>query len=287
MIKLDSWDKQILGILLENSREYVTKIGKRIKLRRENVNYRINRMIKEGLIKEFNTVISEKALGLTHYVVFLELINLHQNTERTILEYLKPTAIILYGSVIQTNYHKYNDIDVLIVTKKKSWKNKKEKYKLINELNKKSNLKLDIQIIDEKTLKKQYPHNPSLIYQLSDIKIIYGDIKLTNKIEIYNIDLRMKMDWTMEDERLNGIEIYKALRNVILVKLILNKIIDNKKLNELINYEIGEDLKEKLITNRESIQERKIAMRYLNRLVSGTYKLLEGDLWEKRVVLKV
>ncbi len=89
MIKLDNWDKQILGILLENSREHVTKIGKKIKLRRENVNYRIGRLIKNGLIKEFNTVVSEKAIGLSHYVVFLELVNLYEGTEKEILNYLR------------------------------------------------------------------------------------------------------------------------------------------------------------------------------------------------------
>ena len=89
MIKLDLYDKKILENLLNNSREHVTTIGKKIRLRRENVNYKINRMINEGLIKEFNTVINEKSLGLSHYVVFLELINLHENTEKAMLNYLK------------------------------------------------------------------------------------------------------------------------------------------------------------------------------------------------------
>ena len=53
MIKLDVFDRKILEELIENSREQVTTIAKKVRLRRENVNYRINRLVKLGLIKEF------------------------------------------------------------------------------------------------------------------------------------------------------------------------------------------------------------------------------------------
>ncbi|MBI2672800.1 Lrp/AsnC family transcriptional regulator [Candidatus Woesearchaeota archaeon] len=88
-MELDLYDKRILEILLNNSREQISSIGKKIRLRRENVNYRINRLIRSGLIKEFNTIINEKNLNLSHYVVFLELINLKDDTEEKILNYLK------------------------------------------------------------------------------------------------------------------------------------------------------------------------------------------------------
>ena len=78
MIKLDSHDKKILEILLKNARESLNKIGKKVRLSRENVDYRIKKMIKEGLINRFNTIIDEKKLGLLRYGVFLELINLVQ-----------------------------------------------------------------------------------------------------------------------------------------------------------------------------------------------------------------
>ena len=43
-------------------------------------------------------------------------------------------SIILYGSAIQTNYGAYNDIDILIVTKEKVFKNLGDKAKKISEL---------------------------------------------------------------------------------------------------------------------------------------------------------
>lgn len=94
MIKLDAYDRKILESLLTNSREQVSAIGKKVRLRRENVNYKIHRLMKEGLIKEFNTILNEKKLGLHHYVVFLELINLQQDTEQNILEYLKESKFM-------------------------------------------------------------------------------------------------------------------------------------------------------------------------------------------------
>jgi len=205
------------------------------------------------------------------------------------LKYLKPKAIILYGSAIQTNYNKYNDIDILIVFKDKIWTNLKDESYLINEIKNKIKLplNLDIRIISEKDLLGEYSHNPSLIYQLEDSKVIYGKINLPKKIELYNINLKMKLDWTIIEENIKGIELYKALRNVLLVRLLLNKIIDNKKLHESINMEIGENLIKKLKENRESKEERKLIKYYLKNLIKETYKMLEGDLWEKRVELKV
>ncbi|MDP3916795.1 MAG: winged helix-turn-helix transcriptional regulator [Nanoarchaeota archaeon] len=89
MVNLDAFDKKILEILIENSREQISTIAKKIRLSRENVHYRINRLVKLGLIKEFNTILNEESLGLSHYVVFLELVKLEEETEKQIIDYLK------------------------------------------------------------------------------------------------------------------------------------------------------------------------------------------------------
>lgn len=96
MVKLDVYDKRILEVLINNSREQISSISKKIKLRRENVNYRINRLIKSGLIQEFNTILNEKRLGLSHYVVFLELTNLQENTEQILLDYMEKNKYMFW-----------------------------------------------------------------------------------------------------------------------------------------------------------------------------------------------
>jgi len=115
MIKLDAFDKKILELLIENSRERISTIAKKIRLSRENTNYRINRFVKLGLIKEFNTILNEKNLGLSHYVVFLELVRLGEGTEKQIIKYLKNNPFM---SWIGTSAGKWSLVfDIIIYDK--------------------------------------------------------------------------------------------------------------------------------------------------------------------------
>ncbi len=115
MIKLDAFDKKILEVLIENSREQVSTIAKKVRLRRENVNYRINRLMKENLIKGPITFFNEEKLELSRYVLFLELINLQEDSEKKILDYLKQTE---YVSWIGINAGKWSLIFDVIIKEK-------------------------------------------------------------------------------------------------------------------------------------------------------------------------
>jgi predicted nucleotidyltransferase len=203
--------------------------------------------------------------------------------KKTILSNLDVKAIVLYGSAVQTNYKEYNDIDIIIITKKDIFPSK-EKYRKIGEIRKlleKDSIKADIEIYSEISLQESYPSNPSLIYQLKDCKVIYGKINLPKKIDLRNINLQMKLDWSYLDDQPQGIDIYKALRNTILVRLLLNKIIDNQKLKESLNNELGKNLIERLKNNKESKLDKKIALMLLKELSENTRKELGKASWEK------
>ncbi len=86
---MDKSDKNILRILLTNSKESVTSIGKKIQLGRENVNYRLKRLVNAGIITDFTTEFNEKALRIKHYVLFAQLMRLKADTEKEIFDYLK------------------------------------------------------------------------------------------------------------------------------------------------------------------------------------------------------
>ncbi len=197
----------------------------------------------------------------------------------------KLDSIILYGSAIQTNYYSYNDIDVLIITKNKIWNKEKEKYaliKIIKEKAKDFGLILDIQIIEQKRFYMEYSSNPDLIYQLKDCKIIYGDIQIPKKINLSKLDLQMKLDWSDINEiNPKGIEIYKAIRNALLVRLLLNGLIDNQKLKESLYDEAGKSLINKLKNSRASDIERKIALIYLNELSKKVREEIKEASWER------
>ena len=192
-------------------------------------------------------------------------------------------AIILYGSAIQTNYYEYNDIDILIVIKENINPLHKKIKKIIEikKLMKKQSLDTDIQIYNKKTLESSYSRSPSLIYQLKDSKTIYGSINLPTKIELHNLDLKMKLDWSYLDDSPQGVDIYNAIRNTLLVRLLLHKIVDNQKLKEVLNEELGKNIIERLKNNKESKEERKLAIKLVKELSEKTRQEIKGELWEK------
>ncbi|MEK6936113.1 MAG: hypothetical protein AABW67_04950, partial [Nanoarchaeota archaeon] len=160
-----------------------------------------------------------------------------------------------------------------------------EKYKKIKELKdilKENSIISDIEFITKEDLINGYKNSPTLIYQLKDSKLIYGDIKIPKEIAICNIDLQMKLDWSdVEDIEPDGKDIYSALRNTLLVRLILNKIIDNSKLKQSLYDELGKNLIEKLKNNKQSKEEKRYALIYLNKLTKDTREKIIGELWEK------
>lgn len=194
-------------------------------------------------------------------------------------------SIVIYGSAIQTNYYEYNDLDVMVITKNKIWSKEKEKYTLVKEIKEKAKnigLTLDLQIIEEKTFHREYSSSPDLIYQLQESKVIYGEINIPKNISLSKLDLQMKLDWSdINSSRPRGAEIYKALRNALLVRLLLNKIVDNKKLKETLYQEAGKSIIEKLKNNLASTIQRKIALIYLNDLTIQIRKEIKEGQWER------
>ena len=182
----------------------------------------------------------------------------------------KLDSIIIFGSAIQTNYYSYNDIDVLILTKEKIWNKEKEKYALIKTIKQEAKvlgLNLDVQILEKKSFYRGYSSSTDLIYQMKDSKLIYGSVKIPKEIKLSKLDLQMKLDWSdLNELNPSGIDIYRALRNTILVKLLFSKIIDNQKLKENLYEEAGKNIIDKLKNNKASNIERKIALIYLNEL---------------------
>lgn len=212
-------------------------------------------------------------------------IAIENKIKKIILAEIKETEfIILIGSVVQTNFTNYNDIDVIVVTKEKTWGEKYEKENITSDLERKARkdgLNLDLQIISKKAFLNSCSSNPSLIYQLKDHKVIYGKIKIPKNIETSKLELRMKLDWSEPSGEQSGKEIYENIRNLWLVKLLSKKIVDNYRLNsELIN-ELGKELLLKLKKNKASGLEKKFALSYLTRKLKETEQELKEAKWEK------
>ena len=91
----------------------------------------------------------------------------------------------------------------------------------------------------------------------------------------------MKLDWSYLEDNPKGVDIYKALRNTVLVRLLLNGIVNNKKLRESLDNELGKNIIERLKNNKESKTDRKIALILLKELTENTRMELGKVSWEK------
>jgi DNA-binding Lrp family transcriptional regulator len=86
--KIDLKDKKILFELDKNSSVSFSKIAKKIKISKEVVFHRINRLIDKKIILKFHTVPASYRFGLTAYKVYLRLSDISKENLDTLVNYL-------------------------------------------------------------------------------------------------------------------------------------------------------------------------------------------------------
>ena len=89
LVKIDEKDRKILSALSENSRIPLTQLTKTVKLSRDAVNYRINRLMEKGVIVRFFPIIDFKKFGYTLYHVFLNLDEAKPEKQQKLFEELE------------------------------------------------------------------------------------------------------------------------------------------------------------------------------------------------------
>jgi Lrp/AsnC family leucine-responsive transcriptional regulator len=87
--KIDNKDKEILRLLNDNARLTSKSIGTSTNISREVADYRIKRLMKNGLISGYITVVSDRKLGYESYVLLLQLQNYTIDDEKRIIDHLK------------------------------------------------------------------------------------------------------------------------------------------------------------------------------------------------------
>jgi Lrp/AsnC family leucine-responsive transcriptional regulator len=110
MKDLDKLDVKILKELLENSRMPLSKIGKRVRLSRENVYYRIKNLVQKKIIRDFITSIDYKQLGFEQNTIFLEFEKINARKEKEIIEYLHKKDNISWIGILAGNWSLTFDI---------------------------------------------------------------------------------------------------------------------------------------------------------------------------------
>lgn len=119
-IDLDLKDRKLLYELDINARQSNSQIGKQIKINKNTVNYRINKLIEQGIITGFYSEIDMYKLGFKTFRIFIRLQNLTKEIEQEFINYFvnhsKVTWIlsvegsydIIMGVMVKTNIEFYD-----------------------------------------------------------------------------------------------------------------------------------------------------------------------------------
>jgi Lrp/AsnC family transcriptional regulator, leucine-responsive regulatory protein len=89
MVKLDKKDTRVLLELEKNARQPYSTIGRKVRLSKQAVNYRINRLKKLGVISHFVSIVDTRKLGYTFYLIFLQFNNVSTKKEKEIIKFLE------------------------------------------------------------------------------------------------------------------------------------------------------------------------------------------------------
>lgn len=87
-MQLDAHDRKILYELDINSRTPASQLAGRLKIPKETINYRINRLLNNNYINKFCVLFNASLLGYTYYKVDLKFQKITRKTEERIITYL-------------------------------------------------------------------------------------------------------------------------------------------------------------------------------------------------------
>ena len=99
-VKVDNLDKKILYLLDQNSRQSASEIAKKCRAHKNVVNFRINRLVKSGIIRQFVAMVSPSVLGLTPYKFYFQLQNFTEEHQKEIFEFIKKLPTYWSAKVI-------------------------------------------------------------------------------------------------------------------------------------------------------------------------------------------
>ncbi len=86
---MDRIDRKLLYELDKNSRQPITQLAKKLRLNRNTVEYRLNRLVEKRIIKQFVTLFNPLAFNNQLYKIYLQLQNINETKEKEIIEYLQ------------------------------------------------------------------------------------------------------------------------------------------------------------------------------------------------------
>ncbi len=94
---MDVKDKKLLQELNWNARQPHTKLAKKLKVSKQVVRYRINRLEEQGILKSYHAVIDWRRLGYNAIRVYLKWQNISLEKEKEVYEYIKKDPLFMWS----------------------------------------------------------------------------------------------------------------------------------------------------------------------------------------------
>jgi Lrp/AsnC family transcriptional regulator, leucine-responsive regulatory protein len=104
MIKLDLKDRKILFELDFNSRQSNASLAKKVKLSKQGIDYRIKRLLHEGIIESFYPLIDLTKLGYFYGRIFIKFQNLTREHEKEIYSAVIADSNFKWATSTEGNY---------------------------------------------------------------------------------------------------------------------------------------------------------------------------------------
>lgn len=82
-------DRKIILELDSDARQSNSQIAKKIGMNKQVVNYRLNKLINDGVIKNFRTIINAEMLGFNYHDIFIKRQNFSKKREEEFIDYIK------------------------------------------------------------------------------------------------------------------------------------------------------------------------------------------------------
>lgn len=112
-IKLTMKDRRIIRELNKDSRQSFSEIGKKVGLPKNVVNYRVNRMVDDGIITLFCTTINRWKLGYMYCRLFLKFDHFSEKLSKDVLTFISGIENIHWVANLEGNY----DICIIFIAK--------------------------------------------------------------------------------------------------------------------------------------------------------------------------
>lgn len=110
-IEIDKTDREIISMLMENARVKSVEIAKKIKTSPDTVNYRIRKLVKEGVIAFFTTWFDRRKLGYEYYKVLIWFQYATSLDEKRLISYCEQNRNVVFINRVLGNWDLEVDFD--------------------------------------------------------------------------------------------------------------------------------------------------------------------------------